>query len=453
LWGGVNALDTFHVIPEHGDPAAGGQYAGQGWWVYQDGPNGIPAVFDRCGGGDRPLLQPWRNDSAGRQVHLGPFIYPFRERADLLARTRSMVMRHDAAPHQVAVPLALGGHVKGNPRLTGFGAHVERFFQARASGPRDAPYAWVLVPDRLDVDQHNTDAAVAVGGHSANARPMALRLGENSRLVDLLARSNLGERSREVDAALAHYLGRYRSAYVGPSGDPVRAPALSEYQSALNGLGRADALRGLLPADLLQVGPGERCGEETDLDLSTTQLRLATHLLTRASEPAKYVCMIDGGLLPTTAGAVYDTHTGHVVESSRNLIHVFDRLVGLINEPGEDDPDKLDLDRHQIVITTEFGRSPHSQNHDGLNHWPWGYVQLVIGGWADEDRSGIIGSIPESGYADDWISPSEFRAGMLLGMGIWPFNGEAFGVGDTRIEGSEADAAHWLKEHVLGYRT
>jgi hypothetical protein len=103
LWGGVNALDTFHVIPEHGDPAAGGQYAGQGWWVYQDGPNGIPAVFDRCGGGDRPLLQPWRNDSAGRQVHLGPFIYPFRERADLLARTRSMVMRHDAAPHQVAV--------------------------------------------------------------------------------------------------------------------------------------------------------------------------------------------------------------------------------------------------------------------------------------------------------------------------------------------------------------
>ncbi len=449
LWGGMNALDTFHVIPEHGDPAAGGDP--RGWWVFQDGENGIPEVFARCGGGDRPLLEPWTTDSAGRTVHLGPFIHPFRERPDLLARTRSLVMRHDAAPHQVAVPLALGGHVKGNPRLTGFGAHVERFFQARASGPREAPYAWVLVPDRVDVDQHNTDAAVAVGAHSASARPMALRIGEQSRLVDLLARSNLRERTADVDAALSHYLARYRAGFSGPGGGQVRAPALGEYEAALSGLRRADALRGILPPELLEVTGGERCQDPSDLDLTTTQLRLAAHLLTRFAEPAKYVCMIDGGLHPTTAGAVYDTHTGHVVESARNLIHVFDRLVGLINEPGENDPDKLDLDRHQVIITTEFGRSPHPQNGDGLNHWPWGYVQLVLGGWADEDRSGVIGSIPESAYADDWISPSEFRAGMLLGMGIWPFNKEGFGVGDTRVDGTEADAAHWLRERVLGY--
>jgi hypothetical protein len=421
--------------------------------VYQDGPEGIPAVFERCGRGDRPLLQPWGSDSEGRRVQLGPFIHPFRERADLLARTRSLVMRHDAAPHQVAVPLALGGHVKGNPRLAGFGAHVERFFQARATGPRDAPYAWVLIPDRIDEDMHNTDAAVAVGGHNASARPMALRLGEQTRLVELLGRSNLRERTAEVDAALAHYLARYRASHVGPGGDAVRAPALAGYESALTGLARAEQLRSLLPPELLEVHGGERCGEESDADLSTTQLRLAAHLLTREREPAKYVCVVDGGLLPTSAGAAYDTHTGHVIESARNLIHVFELLVGLINQPGENDPDKLDLDRHQVIITTEFGRSPHSQNEDGLNHWPWGYVQQVIGGWVDEDRAGVVGAIPESGYADDWISPSEFRAGMLLGMGIWPFNKEAFGVGDTRIDGSEADAAHWLRERVLGYRS
>jgi hypothetical protein len=448
LWGGVNAFDTFHVIPEHGVPKP--QRPGQGWWAFQEGPDSIPDVFARCGGGDRALLEPWRRDEAGRQVHLGPFIYPLRERPDILARTRSIVLRHDAAPHQVAVPLALGGHVNGNPRLAGFGAHVERFFQARA-GLRDAPYAWVLFPDMEDTSTHNTNAAVAVGAHDAAARPMALTLGEQNRVVELLARSNLGGRSREVDAALAHYLSRYRESLVGPDGAVTRSPAVGGYEAAISGLARADRLRDLLPAELLAVEAGESCGNASDLDLSSAQLRLATHLLTRANEPARYACVIDGGLLPATTGAAYDTHMNHVVESSRNLVHTFERLTALINEPGEDDPDKLDLDRHQILITTEFGRSPQIQNGTGLNHWPWGYVQFVIGGWADEERSGILGSIPESGYADASISPSEFRAAMLLGMGIWPFNSQAFAVGDTRIDGTETDAAWWLREHVLGY--
>ncbi len=452
LWGGVNAFDTFHVIPEHGDPSAGGDFAGQGWWAFQEGPDSIPEVFQRCGGGGRPLLEPWRRDGDGRQVHLGPFLYPLRERPDLLARTRSLVMRHDAAPHQVAVPLALGGHINSNPRLAGFGAHVERFHQAR-SGARDSPYAWVLFPDRIDITAHNAYAAVAVGAHEGSARPTGLLMGQGSRLVDLLGRSNLGERSAEVDAALAWYLGSYGGALAGPDGNPVRAPALAGYEAAIGGLARSERLRGLLPAELLSVPTAESCGEQSDLDLSTAQLRLGAHLLTRAVEPAKYVCMVDGGMLPTSTGAAYDTHRNHVVESSRNLVHVFSQLVGLINEPGEDDPDKLDLDRHQILITTEFGRSPHIQNGSGLNHWPQGYVQWVIGGWADEERSGIIGTIAESGHATNSISPSEFRAALLLGQGIWPFNGEAFAVGDTRVDGSEADAARWLREHVLGYPT
>ena len=455
LWGGVSPFDAFAVIPEYGDPDAGGDFAGEGWWAFAEGEDNVSDVFyDRCGGGERPLLEPWRLDGAGRQTHLGPYVYPLRERPDLLARMRMLVMSHNLAPHQGAVPAALGGHIRGNPRLAGFGTHIERYFQDRQEGGRDAPYSWVLFPDRKDVGVHNTDAAIAVGHHRAAARPMAIKLSEESRLVDLLTRANLGERSSEVDAALTYYLERYRGRYVPGGGEhPVRAPALADYEASIGGLSRADVLRGMLPPDLLAPVSSSRCGEDSDLDLSTMQLRLATHLLTRSVEASKYVCVVDGGVLPATLGAAYDTHRFHTTESMRNLTHTFAALVSMINEPGENDPDKLDLDRHQIVITTEFGRSPYRQDEDGTNHWPWGYVQMVLGGWVDEDRSGIVGAIPESGYAAaaDSISPAEFRASIMLGMGIWPFNPQAFGVGDTRVDGSEADAAHFLRERVLGY--
>ncbi len=454
LWGGVNAFDSFYVIPEHGDPAAGGPFAGEGWWVFQEGDDNVSDTFyNRCDGGDRELLEPWVLDGAGKQVNIGPYAYPLRERPDLLARMRMFAMGHGLAPHQAAVPAALTGHIPGNPRLTGFGSHVERYWQDRQEGSRSAPYSWLLLPDRRDVASHNTDAGVATGLHPARARPTAIKIGSDTALVDLLLRSNLSDRSDEVDAALAHYMAAYGQRYVPPGGDaPVRAPALGAYEAALSGLNRADALRALLPNSLLQPTEAESCTEVSDLDLTTMQLKLAAHLLTQGDEKAKYVSVIDGGMLPATLGAAFDTHRYHVVETMRNLIHSLKALASIINEPGENDPAKLDLDRHQVVITTEFGRSPMAGEPDGLNHWPWGYVQMILGGWVDEDRSGIVGYIPESGYADqESLTPTEFRAGLALGMGIWPFNQEAFAVGDTRIETNRADAGRWLREHMLGY--
>jgi hypothetical protein len=127
------------------------------------------------------------------------------------------------------------------------------------------------------------------------------------------------------------------------------------------------------------------------------------------------------------------------------------RLAAKINEPGEGDPGKLDLDRHLVVISTEFGRTPYREGEDGLDHWPGGYVQVLLGGPVGPDQAGVVGAIGEDGWATDWLSPADFRAGMLQGLGIWPFSNEAFALGELRIGGSELDAAVALREKLWGH--
>ena len=56
LIGGIAPWDTFYVVPEHGNPAAGGPNAGSQWWAFQDGPDNIPDWLNLCGGGSLPLL-------------------------------------------------------------------------------------------------------------------------------------------------------------------------------------------------------------------------------------------------------------------------------------------------------------------------------------------------------------------------------------------------------------
>ena len=175
--------------------------------------------------------------------------------------------------------------------------------------------------------------------------------------------------------------------------------------------------------------------------------------------PAKYVNVLEGGLYPDPTGLGYDTHRNHVLWSARNVVHMAKRLTEIINEPGEADPQKLDLDRHTVLINTEFGRTPTREftkvNPDGsgTDHWPWGYVVIAFGGPFDEERRGIVGSIGEDARAIESISPTEHRAAMLQMMGAWPFAQESFAVSEVRGGdlASELESALWLREHVLGY--
>jgi hypothetical protein len=452
MFGGLCAWDTFYAIPEMGMPLPGEPHSGRLWWTYQAGANSVPEVFARCGGGDAPLLQEYGRDSAGRTVHLGPWLLPLRQRPDLLRRMRVWVMRHDQVPHQGGNPLSLCGHRLGSPRLAGTAAHVQRFFHGQTPRGRSLPFSTVLLPRNRDAEANHSDAAATVGLHSRAARPLVVWLNDKADLAEeLQARAAAQDLPR---LALAeHYTETFeRRLRYSERNWLQRSPALEEYRGARRALEDAADLSRVLRPDSLDLLSGSSCGETSDVDMTSTGMDLGLRFLRDPSLPAKYVVSVDGGFLPTTGGASYDTHSLHVVESARNVTHAIRGLVDRINEPGEGDPNKFDLDRETVLITTEFGRTPYREGDSGLDHWPGGYVQVALGGFVDEERSGIVGAIGEDGFATDYITPAEFRAAMLLAQGIWPFTPESFAVGDVREGRDERESAAWLLEHVLGYR-
>lgn len=448
LMGGLCAWDSFYVVPEFGDPAKGGPHAGTQWWTFQEGADSVGEHFARCGGGSTALYEPFALDAAGRTVNLGPWLYPLRARKDLLARMRIFVLSHPFEPHQTAVPISLGGA----PLMPSPGAHVQRYYQAHGDPARRTPYSYVLYPDSEFVAGFNVESASAVGRHPASTRPLAIRMIADNPLSAQLSRDSLGGRATRVDAAVNAYLAQYRAAMTSPTtGQIVRSSSLGDYGYARSSLPFAQELGGVLSPSALATTSGAECGDQVPLDASVQGLKLATHLLTSPEHAARYVHVIDNGLIPATNGG-YDTHDMHVPYTARNLVHTMRALVSQINEPGEGDPAKLDLDKQMVFITTEMGRTPTIQvnSEGGLNHWPYGYVMVAIGGTIDEGRAGIVGNIREDGRAEAGLTPAEMRAAALLAMGIWPFHNDGFRVSDVRGATDEADAALRLREIVWG---
>ena len=304
--------------------------------------------------------------------------------------------------------------------------------------------------------QFDIHSAASTGLHPASVRPLSLRLNPDNPLPGQLAREHLGGLHEATDDAVAFYLQRFKNAYKFGG----RSRALEELFQARQAMSYSGDLINVLTPELLAPVPGQECGFDAPngVDTTATGLRLAVNLLTRQNARAKHVNFIDSGLI-NALGAGYDTHDYHVKESSRNIVHTARLLADQINKPGEDDPNKLDLDRHTVLLTTEFGRTPYVEigKEEGLDHWPFGYVVVAIGGFVDEERAGVVGTINSQGYADPnpsmSFSPSEFRAGMFLVMGIWPFDNEAFAVGDSLHPlQTRAQAAAYLHQEFLGYK-
>lgn len=456
LWGGINPFDSLYVVPEFGDPSANGPHANEPWmwWAYQDGPDNIADRMQQCDFTGTKLLEPWRTDSDGNTVHIGPFAYPLRDRPDILEHMRLFVMRHDQVPHEGSVPLSLTGVPLGNPRAAATPTHVEAWMQAARPGERRLPWSYVVYPDRPNVNNHNVTAAFSVGLHRPSARPLAIRVPDEmtaaETLPDEIARRRLQGWTGPVDAAIDHYAAQYaeRMKHLDTR---LRSPAFDEYVAGRLTMGSAEGLEQILSGDAFANQPGSECGQENGVDLSRSALQLGLKLLTDKAAPALYTTVVDAGLITTSVDSGYDTHAWHVRDGSRNVIHTMKEVAALINEPDEDDPDKLDLRYDTLLLTTEFGRSPFRQGDTGLNHWPYGYVVAAIGGPFDRERSGVQGAINVDGYATSWTTPSEFRAALLLSMGIWPFSNTAFAVGDVRDAQTAEDAAAYLREVVLGY--
>jgi hypothetical protein len=444
LYGGVSQYESFYCIPDHG--------AGDGthWHAFLASGE-VQAACDECSLAG-PLTQPFAPDAEGKTVHLGPFVMPLRARADVLERTRISITSHDLEPHEAAIPLALAGRRPGHPALAGLGAHVQRYFIDREGATGRAPFSYVLLPSaQASIPTDNVRSAIAIGAHPGAARPLSLRADASSELTTLLAREVVGADRQAHDALVQGYIKQYkeRLRWRG-EGDPLRSPRFVDLAAGAAAVANAEAISSVLSPSLLQSVSGVHCAATAETDAVGMSMRLAAHLLTHPTSPAKYVCVIDGGFLPADGGGGYDTHFENSYSQARNLSYTLKCLMDLINAPGESDPAKLNLDKTMIVLTTEFGRSPYKQGSFGRNHWPYGYPTVLIGGPVRAASRGVFGACGPDARATLASTPLESRVAALLALGIWPFAPESYSVPDVVGAASEAEAAILVKKRLLG---
>ena len=124
----------------------------------------------------------------------------------------------------------------------------------------------------------------------------------------------LGDRSR-YDALMQVYDAQYQARLnFGSTGQTLRAPRFGELTSAVNSLAHAADIQAMLAASYLVPVPGTACyargGTQTadtsnlsnsavpftnTLNAPAMSLKLATHLLTHPTFPAKHCMVIDTG--------------------------------------------------------------------------------------------------------------------------------------------------------------
>jgi hypothetical protein len=192
------------------------------------------------------------------------------------------------------------------------------------------------------------------------------------------------------------------------------------------------------------------CGASRGDDIPLMSIEAARKLFLDPVEPASYVCVSDIGLFEAAGGGGYDTHGGHVLTTARNFDNMLQALLGIFNDEGETDPNKLNLDDTLVIINTEFGRTPHADFGDSRNHWPYGYATAFIGGPIKPGQKGVYGAIGPDGRAQTAVEPAECRAAALLALGIYPFSAEAFATSDVRGATGETDAVAAVLDHCFG---
>jgi Protein of unknown function (DUF1501) len=441
LYGGLSQYESFYCVDTFG------QMDSTGWWLFFNSGD-VQKAVTKCGY-PAPLLQDFAQDSDGNQVKFGPYVMPLRNRQDVLDRTRVAITHHDLEPHEGAIPLALAGRSLGHPALAGLGSHIQRYFNDRNTTPGRAPFSYVLLSQQLGFPTDNIRSATAIGMHPGSARPLSLKVDAAGDISALLARGTVGQNRAAYDALMKDYIAQYNTRLKWKAEGPLRSPRLADLSSASDSIASVDAIATVLDPTFFNKFSGSECGDTNGTDATAMNLKLATHLLTHPTAPAKYVCVVDGGLLTADGGGGYDTHGENSHTQSRNLGHMLKSLMNLINKPGEGDPNKLDLDKTLIVLTTEFGRTPYAQgNGKGRNHWPYGYPITFIGGPV---QKGVFGSTTSDGKATATAStPQENRMAALMALGIWPFAQESYNVSDVPGATTEIQGATLVRQRQLG---
>jgi hypothetical protein len=365
-------------------------------------------------------------------------------------RVRVSITKHNLEPHEGAIPLALAGRGLGHPTLAGLGSHIQRYFLDRSTEQGRAPFSYVLLSSDF-IATDNIRCATAIGLHPGAARPLSLKVDAASDITALLGRGTVGANRANYDKLMSAYLDRYSARLRWKEQGPLRAQRLYDLTSSAESIANADAISSVLESKYFIKFSGKTCGDFSSVDATTMNLKLATHLLTHPTEPARYICVVDSGLISADGGGGYDSHGENSHTQARNMSHLLKSLMNLINKPGENDPNKLDLDKTMIVLTTEFGRTPFAQGSKGRNHWPYGYPITFIGGPIRAGSKGVIGATNEEAFATKSSStPQENRIAALLALGIWPFAQESYNVSDVPGAGTEAHAATLVKKRQLG---
>lgn len=461
--GGMSSFDTFYTIPTWG--------AGDFRFMHifdENGPNvpgGQPQQtlqgrYQTCGF-DGELAVPFgAADGDGNDIYLGPWAYPFRSRPDVLDRMRVVVTGHEQAAHEGANPLSFTGLRLGNPRMAGLGTAVQRYFTENPDAPggggvRAAPYSYVLYPEGYK--PFNAVAASAVGSHPGSARPLVVSVEPGSELTNLLARSALDDPAA-FDQAINYYRSTYEARLRAHGhSSPSRSPERSNYEFSAFAREHAPELIDILSPDLFAgiPAPTPVCAvpQLGVNDMPAMQARMASTLLTRQTDAARYVLWIDAGLNPVPTGG-HDVHNRSVEMNGLNLPHTFQSLLNIIDGPNHPSPGAeglLDLDDTMIVINSEFGRTPDPQGAStGTNHHPEGYVQVFIGG-PISGRS-VRGHMTEGdGFAaaEGIVSPAQSRMMMLQGMGIYPFSSQSYNVAESGAT-DELEGATLIRDEFLG---
>jgi Protein of unknown function (DUF1501) len=389
MYGGVSPWESFYCSDTYGKTNK------QFLYTFLD------RTIEACGRCEYPmtteseLLTPWKTDTSGRQVFLGPFLRPLLDRPDVLRRMRIVINRHALEPHEAAIPLAISGKTLGSPSLASLGAHIQRHFVETGDQARTAPYAYGFATAGGFIPTDNVLSLVATGLHPGAARPLLIKVDNVSRLNTLLDRVTVGSvgQRKAYDDLLNVYFRKYEQdlRFGGGNGDMLRASRYKELAQAAKSVAGSQSIKDVLDERLFTRVPGSSCGVDNDINVPAMSLNLATHLLTHPVSPAKHCCVIDTGLEEADGGGGYDTHSEMTFTQSRNLKNLLSNLLSKINnaDEGEADASKINLDDTMVILNQEFGRTPAVQGTFGRNHWPYGYMQVYIGGPITEENSGV----------------------------------------------------------------
>ncbi len=452
LSGGLSPYETFHVDT--------GLSASDRWFGHFANVSALD--FSSC---TSPPTSATQTQQLVGNVHLGAVTKPLWPFIDSM---RVVVLSHDLEPHEAAIPYSLTGLPIGNPKFAGLGTAMEHHFDRSVSG-RVQPHSYVLFPDNLFIDADSFRGFFATGEHGGQFQPLVINIpglsgnptGRDENFLNALQRSEFSSgQNRLLEQYAAQYRDRLRHRAL--PGERARSSAFAGYESALRTLLDAPGLRSILDSDLDAVADTTSCVDGNPGDnRPRAAIRTAANLLSRteAAGGARYVGLVDGGIRRTTGGG-YDVHGGGEYQHMyTNLWNCLDNLAAVMHRPAtpaDVDPNKINLNDTLVVLNTEFGRTPVVASGGGRDHYPWGYVNVLIGG--PITSAGLAGSFLSDGSADpsNSFAAPDLRAGLLMAAGIDPFADENFAVGDVSQNvrllgaGSEPGCARAIRENILG---